>query len=152
MVGLITVEKDLAEKVKKTLSDEQVPELIFPPSFSNLSFPEKISYVNTRLADASREIEAIETGLTRFARRWVPIYRCVREWIDDRLSLLSATAATFETRMCFFINGWMPADDVPKVRSMLRDAYQGGVLVSEKEIREEDIDRVPIILKNSAYF
>ncbi len=30
LVGLITVERDLADRVKKTLSDEQVPELTFP--------------------------------------------------------------------------------------------------------------------------
>ncbi|MGD0886870.1 MAG: hypothetical protein ABSA46_18670 [Thermodesulfovibrionales bacterium] len=38
LVGLITVEKDISGKVKKSLSDEQVPELTFPAAFSGLTF------------------------------------------------------------------------------------------------------------------
>jgi len=152
LVGLITVEKELADRVKKTLSDEQVPELIFPPSFAGLSFTEKRAYVGKRIAEVSAELGRIDAELSQFARRWTPIYRSVREWIDDRLSLLFTTAAAFETRMCFFINGWMAAQDVKKVRAVLAEAFQGDVILAEKELREEDLDRVPIIMKNSPYF
>jgi V/A-type H+-transporting ATPase subunit I len=152
LVGLITVEKDLAEGVKKTLSDAQVPELVFPASFSNFSFPEKVAFVKNRIAKVTRELDGLEGGLMQFARRWTPIYRSVREWIDDRLSLLSTTASAFETRMCFFINGWMPAVDVVRVRASLARNFGGSVALAEKEIREQDLDRVPIILKNPPYF
>jgi V/A-type H+/Na+-transporting ATPase subunit I len=152
LVGLITVEKDLADRVKKTLSDEQVPELIFPPAFSSFSYSEKVAYVDKRIAENIRETEGIDAMLTQFSLRWVPIYRSVREWIDDRLSLLSTTASAFETRMCFFINGWMPARDVAAVRKNLADSYHGNVMLEEKEIREKDLGRVPIILKNPPYF
>jgi len=152
LVGLITVEKDRADRVKKTLSDEQVPELIFPPSFTGLSFPEKVAYVSKRVAEVTADIERIDGELARFTQRWMPIYRSVRDWIDDRLSLLSTTAAAFETRMCFFINGWMAAKDVKKVRGALAEAFLGDVVLAEKEMREEDLDRVPIILKNPPYF
>ena len=152
LVGLITVEKDHADRVKKTLSDEQVPELIFPPSFTGLSFPEKVKYVNTRVAEVTGDIERIDAELARFTQRWMPIYRSVRDWIDDRLSLLSTTASAFETRMCFFINGWMAAKDVKKVRGELAEAFQGDVVLAEKEMHEEDLDHVPIILKNPPYF
>jgi V/A-type H+-transporting ATPase subunit I len=152
LVGLITVEKGLAEGVKKTLSDEQVPELIFPSSFADLSFAEKVAYVKKRMAEVSAELERIDDELFQFARRWTPIYRSVREWINDRLSVLLTTAAAFETRMCFFINGWLAAQDVRKVREKLAEAFQGNVLLVEKELREEDLDHVPIILKNPPYF
>ena len=152
LVGLITVEKNIADKVKKTLSDEQVPELIFPPSFAGLSFTEKVSYVKKRIAEVSAELERINAGLSQFARQWTPIYRSVREWIDDRLSVLFTTAAAFETRMCFFINGWMAAQNVKKARADLAEAFHGDVVLAEKELREEDLDHVPIILKNPPYF
>ena len=50
LVGLITVEKELSEKVKKSLSDEHVPELIFPAAFNALSFSEKGANVRKRSA------------------------------------------------------------------------------------------------------
>jgi V/A-type H+-transporting ATPase subunit I len=152
LVGLITVEKELADRVKKTLSNEQVPELIFPPSFAGLSFTEKRASVRKRIAEVSAELGRINAELSQYARRWTPIYRSVREWIDDRLSVLFTTAAAFETRMCFFINGWMAAQDVKRVRADLAEAFRGDVILTEKELREEDLDRVPIILKNPPYF
>jgi V/A-type H+-transporting ATPase subunit I len=152
LVGLVTVEKDLAERVKKTLSDEQVPELIFPPAFSSFTFSEKVAFVEKRISEVIRESEGIDAVLKQFSLRWVPIYRSVREWIDDRLALLSTTAAAFETRMCFFINGWIPTRDVAIVKKTLADSYHGSVILDEKEILEEDLGRVPIILKNPPYF
>jgi V/A-type H+-transporting ATPase subunit I len=152
LVGLITVEKELSDRVKKTLSDEQVPELVFPPSFAELGFAEKGAYVRRKISEIAVQRERIDAELSQFATRWTPIYRSVREWIDDRLSILLTTAAAFETRLCFFINGWLAAKDVEKVRAELVKAFDGDVILQEKEIREEDMDRVPIVLKNSAYF
>jgi V/A-type H+-transporting ATPase subunit I len=76
----------------------------------------------------------------------------VKEWINDRLSLLATTMATYETRMCFFINGWMPSQDVEGLREKLVGTFGDAVLLAEKEMHEEDLGRVPIILKNSPYF
>lgn len=152
VVGLITVEKELSERVKKSLSDEHVPELTFPPAFGALGFPEKVDYVNRRIVQVSAEIDRTEQELSRLAGRWGPIYQSVRTWIEDRLSLLSATAAAFETRMCFFVHGWMPTGDVPALRKKLVQAAGPQVVVEEKEMREEDLEKVPIILKNPPYF
>jgi V/A-type H+-transporting ATPase subunit I len=152
LVGLITVEKSIADRVKKTLSDEHVPELTFPASFGTLSFPQKIAYVKERTARVSAEIDRLQEDLLRFARRWTPLYKSVREWIDDRLALLKTTASAYETRMCFFIHGWMPSRDVERLRNLMEKAFSTRIVVEEKEMREEDLERVPIVLKNPAYF
>ncbi len=152
LAGLITVEKEAADRVKRTLADEQVPELTFPAAFGGLSFPEKVAYVRRRTAEAAGEAVRVQEELDRFARRWAPLYRAVRDWTDDRLSLLRTTAAAFETRMCFFIHGWMPGRDLARLREQLHAAFGPPVVVEEQEIREEDLERVPIVLRNPAYF
>ncbi len=152
IVGLITTEKGRAERVRNALSDEHIPELSFPSSISALTFPEKITYLKRRISEVSSEIEAIDRERERFARRWLPIYHRINGWINDRLSLLKATASVFETRMCFFIHGWMPSEDVERIRGKLTDAFGGSLVLEEKEILEEDIERVPVVLRNPAYF
>ena len=74
-MGLITVEKDLSEKVKKSLSDEHVPELVFPAAFNALSFSEKGSYVRKRSTEVSVELSRTDMELSRLAQRWVQIGR-----------------------------------------------------------------------------
>lgn len=152
LVGLITVEKEMSEKVKKALTAEQVPELSFPPAITDLSFPEKVLHIERRIEEIEGNIKYAEEELVGFARRWTPIYKSVREWAGERLQILNTTAYAFETRMCFFINGWMPSRDMDRLKKRLADALSGAVVVEEKEIREEDLDRVPISLSNPAYF
>jgi V/A-type H+-transporting ATPase subunit I len=152
LVGLITVEKGISEKVKKSLSEEHVPELSFPASFSGLAFPDKVLFVGKRIDGISSECRLIRADLQRLAAQWMPIYLRVREWIQDRLTIITATASAYETRMCFFINGWMPSREVERLRESLGTAFGGKVVIDEKEMREEDLDRVPIVLKNPPYF
>jgi V/A-type H+-transporting ATPase subunit I len=152
LVGLITVEKGIADKVRRTLSEEQVPEFTFPASFSAMSFPEKMAYVRQRIAETGAEADRIQEQLDRFARRWSPLYRSARDWIDDRLSLLTTAAAAFESRMCFFVHGWMPTRDLERLRKSILEAFGPQVAVEEQELREEDLERVPIVLRNPAYF
>lgn len=152
LIGLIISEKGLSEKIRGMLSDERIPEFTFPPYLGSLTFPEKIVFLKEKIEGLNSEINALNNELERFAIRWMPIYKRVVEWIDERLSLLRATASVFETRMCFFIYGWMPSGDVTKIRRQLMDAFKGKVVIEEKEMREDDLERVPIFIKNPAYF
>lgn len=152
LVGLIAIEKDFSEKVKRSLTDERIPELSFPQSISNLTFSEKCAFVRKRVLDLNAEIASITRELERFSRRWLPIYNRVKEWLDEKLSLLKTTASVFETRMCFFINGWMASRNVEPLRGRLAEAFKGNVALEEKGMHEEDLERVPIILKNPRYF
>jgi len=152
LIGLIMVEKGLSGPLKKALSEEQVPELSFPESFGRMSFAEKLVYVNRRLEEISTELSRLNSEMELLAARWVPIYMRVREWLQDRLSLLTATASAFETRMCFFINGWLPSKDLERLRKKTDEVFGSKVVIEEKEMMEEDLDRVPIVLKNSPYF
>ncbi len=152
LVGLITIEKGISEKVKSALSDEHIPELRFPAAMGELTFQEKSVYVKKRIFELDAEIQWINGELVKFSRRWLPIYKRVKEWAEERLSLLRTAASVFETRMCFFINGWMPSGDVENLRKRLLHAFGGKVALVEKRIHEEDLERVPIVLKNPAYF
>lgn len=152
LVALITVERDLSEKIKKALSDENIPELSFPPSLSALAFPEKIKGIKIRIPEIAAEISSLTGELERFSERWMPIYKRVMEWVNERLSLLKASASVFESEMCFFIYGWIPYAGVAGLRDRLNNMFKGRVFLQEKEFREEDIERVPVVLKNPAYF
>ena len=151
-VGLITIGKKDSEKVRKALSDEQIPELGFPPSFGPLSFPEKLAYLKRKVEDLSSDIRAVDEEMANLCRRWAPIYWSVKRWVDERLSLLRTTASVFETRMCFCIYGWMPADDVRRLRGQLAASFGMQVVLEEGEILEEDLEQVPVVLKNPPYF
>lgn len=152
IAGLIALRSRDSERIKKALSDKNIPELSFPPSFSGMDFIDKVGFLRKRINELTDEIEAVNMQLDVFAGKWGAIYRKVRRWVNERLSVLKAAALAFESRMCFFIYGWMAAGDVGRLREALNSAFSGKVVLQELEVREDDIERTPIILKNPAYF
>jgi V/A-type H+-transporting ATPase subunit I len=152
IVGVIILRKEESKNIRKVLGDEYVPELTFPPALSKLSFSEKRAYLRKRISEISTKEYELNSELKKFALRWGPIYAMVREWVYDRLSVLKASTAAFETHMCFFIQGWIPSKQVEQLESEMDKKFSGRVILAEKEIREEDLERIPVILKNPSYF
>ncbi len=152
LVVLITVQKGFAERIKKLLSDERIPELTFPQPAADLTFPERIRHVRRRITEMTTEIEAIDRKLEKFASRWLTIYQRMHGWLHERLSLLRTTATIYETRMCFLIHGWIPSADMLRLKGALAAKFGGTVVVEEKEMLEEDLARVPVVIRNAPYF
>lgn len=152
IVSLIAVDKGMSDRIKSSLSDKDIPEFRFPFSFEGLTFFQKIELLRKRITDIHSEIEAADMQLDSFAIKWGAIYARVKEWADESLSVLNAAGSVFETRMCFLIYGWMAYGDVNKLRDRLSRDFSGKVVLDEMEILEEDLDRMPVILRNPLYF
>lgn len=152
LAGMITIEKSIADSVSKELTHEHVPELSFPLDFANLSLSEKITYLEAQSLKLSMDIEAIDRELANLGRRWMPLYHRVKDWIDERISLLNATASVYQTQMCFYIHGWMPSDDVGRLKAQLEASFNMQVVTEENHVREEDLEHAPTVLTNPPYF
>ncbi len=152
LAGMITIEKNIAESVSKGLSREHVPEVSFPPEFDNLSLSEKITYLEAQSLKLTMEIEEIDRRLADLARHWIPLYRRVKEWIKERNSLLTATASIYQTQLCFYLRGWMPSDDVGRLKAQLEASFGMQVVMEEQHVREKDLEHAPVVLTNPPYF
>jgi V/A-type H+-transporting ATPase subunit I len=152
LAGMITLEKDASKAVSAALTREHVPELSLPPSFEALPLSGKISYLERQVLELSRQVQAVDRELGDLGQRWGPIYRRVREWIGERISLLMATASILQTRMCFFIRGWVVSDDVARLRAQLEVSFGMQVVLEEKHLRERELEHAPVVLFNPPYF
>jgi len=152
MVGLLAVEKSRTAAVGAVLRDTRLPEYTFPESFRNLPLDRKQAYLADTAAERRRDLATVDRDLERFARRWGPIYNAADHWLAERLTIIRAEGQVFESRMCFFIYGWMPTRGVEPLRGALEGRFTGGVHLQELEIRREDLERIPVALRNPAYF
>ena len=152
LICLIILEKESAQKVRSILGEHQVPEMTFPAALTELPFLEKIRFLRTRIEDATAGLAAIDQELARFARRWGAFYARVQSWIDDRLALFANVAYLHQTGMCFFIHGWTPEEDMARLEQETSSTFGGEVVVVRKQILEQDLDQVPVTLRNSPYF
>lgn len=152
LVGLIAAPHSRSNIIRKALSDEQLPELPFPESLNSLSLPERISYLESRLAAASRSIADIDAEQERFARRWLAFYRRINQWLVERMALLTVTGSVRQTGMCFLIHGWALTSETATLEECLNTQFGGRVAVEQRAILEQDLEKVPVSLRNPPYF
>lgn len=152
IVGLITADLKMEERLRKLLFAEQVPELDLPKELAALPFRDKPAALQKLLDQVVAELQAARAEQETFAHHWLPIYRQAMAWLDERLSLYQASALAYETRQCFLINGWMPSENVEGLQQYLTNVFAGRVVLSVLELHQEDYDRVPVLLRNPLYF
>ena len=151
LIGLIATPASRGERLKEALSEEQLPELPFPASLRELPLPQRIARVGERMAATEGDMAEIDGELGRFARRWLAVYRQLDGWVAARLVLLRASAAVRETGMCFVIHGWARADEVAGLAGGLAGRFGGRVALEEQLILEQDLELVPVALRNPPF-
>ena len=151
LVGLIAAPATQSSRIKRILSEEQLPELPFPAELGNLPLPERLRRVRERVRTVEEAYAGAEAWLAGFARQWLPVYRRVDQWLGERLALLSATSVVRQTGLCFVILGWARADATPPLVRALSERFGGTVAVEELKILEQDLEQVPVTLTNPPY-
>ncbi len=152
LVGLIAATKDISEDIRILLNQKRMPEFTFPDSLQNMPFGGKVEYLRKQILDNEADLKTVNTKLAEFTRRWGPLYKAALDWVQEQLSIIQASAFSFETTMCFFIYGWMPAEKVAPLNASLQKDFGGSVVLEEIDIRTEDLERVPVVLQNPQYF
>ncbi len=152
LVGLIATDRESAATLRKALTDERVPELSMPDDLAALPLSERMAALQDKVTAQTANCRQIEAELLRFARRWLPIYRRAEAWLEERLALYRATATAYTTRLCFIIEGWLAEAEVDPLRAALNRAFAGRVVLEQQAILEEDLEQVPVMLRNPGYF
>ncbi len=152
LVGLIAATKDISEDIRSMMSEKQMPEFTFPESIRSMTFVHKVEYLQEEIRKNEADLAAVDAKLTEFTHRWGPMYKAAHDWVHEQLSIIQASAFSFETTMCFFIYGWMPSEKVAGLSACLQQQFAGSVMLEEIDIRMEDLERVPVVLQNPQYF
>jgi V/A-type H+-transporting ATPase subunit I len=152
LVGLIATDSKIAASLRETLTDEKVPELALPEELADLPLPQRITALQDRLKIQLGKCSQFEARLLEMSRRWRPIYRRAFAWLEERLALYRATATAYTTQLCFIIQGWMANDEVKPLIDDLTRAFAGRVVLEQQMILDEDLDQVPVMLRNPGYF
>jgi len=150
-IGLLTTEKRLANKLREDLRGSQIPEINLPSYLDRLPLPEKVKAAQARQDELSAQVASIDNELIEMSRKWRAIYQPVQSWLGQRLSLLRTSASLYETGRCFVLFGWVPSGAVAGLRHALAKHHGDAIVLEEREILKQDLDTVPVVLRNPTY-
>ncbi|MEJ2197526.1 MAG: V-type ATPase 116kDa subunit family protein, partial [Desulfuromonadales bacterium] len=126
--------------------------LSLPEELVGLPLPQRIMALHDQLKTQLGQCSQLDGRLMDMSRRWRPIYRRALVWLEERLALYRATATAYTTRLCFIVQGWMANHDVARLQDDLNRSFSGRVVLEQLAILEEDLDQVPVMLRNPGYF
>ena len=150
--GLLTTEKELADRLKEGLRGNQIPEVQLPDYLANLPLPGKLEAARARREVLATDLATLDREAREFATAWRGMYANVLAWLRHRLALLRSSAEVYETDRCFVLFGWMPTARVEGLRRTLQEQHGEAMVVEEKEILRKELEDVPVELRNSPYF
>ncbi len=83
--------------------------------------------------------------------KWYLRLTTVRDVLTDKIDEISAIPKFGQTEYAFVITGWVPVEDLPKLRGEISASFGDDVIVNQKEITEKDMAETPVALDNPSY-
>ena len=148
---ILTYQKDYDEGVRGLLSEEGISEIKLPADYAGLPFFDALKEMVRKKEEIPKEITDIEAELNRLSDEW---YWKIEELIDvlkDLIDEFKTLDYCTGTKYCFFIFGWVPKSYLPKLSSAIKERFDDRVVIRELEIMEEEIERVPVSIKNPKF-
>lgn len=140
---------DDEEKIKGFFTKAGVNELKLPSTVASLNMAEAVSQLKEKSRRLPEMISEISKRISEISRQEGPVFEAYRLMVGDELARLQAKEELPEGRFTFYLQGYLPAEDLPSLKEMLYKKFGDRVTVQVLEIGHHDAPNVPVILKNS---
>ncbi|NLT35896.1 MAG: hypothetical protein GXX83_08360 [Gaiellales bacterium] len=148
MALLILITSRVAKRVEQILRDARVQEIPVPASYQARSLAEAVPRMLERLTEVSEEMAQVRRQLAELADRHREELARARDAFRDRLAELEALPVSGATRHAFVVEGWVPEEELDRLRTRVRDHCQGMVVVEEVRLPGPELVQAPVVLRN----
>ncbi len=145
---LIVYPEHLYDEIEELLKQEDVTRLRIPPEFGEGPSDDALIAMSRRLSAIPKEIDAIDEEIALFAGKWQDKLIAWRAAVLDKYDAYNVLSHFGETDWTNVIIGWVPTQDVEKVRNALKERIGNAVLVNQLPVTHDMEKRAPTALKN----
>jgi len=150
--AIIMFASDAAEAVRRLLWEEKVNEVRLPESIAETPFEQALSELHVRKQKIPYQLEEVERQLDELGSVWWSKVRAVRDVLLDHSEELKRIGQFGETDYTFVVRGWIPNRELDELEKLLLKRFSGEVMTETLEVKDLDIDHVPVALENSSFF
>lgn len=148
-IGIVlTYQKDYDKEVMRLISEEGISEITLPMEYTNIPFFDALRLMLTKKEGIPHELSGIEKELELLSQRWYwEVYGLI-SILEDLVNEFKALSYCLITNYTFFISGWVPEDYLPQLKDEIKNGFGESVVIRELEIREDEIEKVPVFIRN----
>jgi len=152
LAAVLLVPAREAGRVEGLLLRAGVDEMPLPPGVEGHTPAEALAGLGARRAALERELGGLDTRRAALVREHGLELGQARAAVGDRLMGMTARRLAAETPHTFVLEGWLPADDRPRLAAQLARRVPGPVVLEEVEREEWEGEPAPVVLRNPRLF
>lgn len=146
---ILIVDRAYSAAARALLTEEGVSRIKLPGMLESLPFADSLVLMRERLTTLPQSIEQAQARVASFLNGHFQEINSLIVELENRTSQLDIIDQFGETRYTFVVAGYLPADEVEDLRSLLVSRYEGAVIIDEVPINPHEYAQVPVQLKNT---
>lgn len=151
LAALLLYPVSFAGDVKRRVFGNKVRPIKPPEKYERSSFASTLKALFMREREIMMEIKRIQSRLDDLSAAW----RSRLEMAADALSRLTGPLRTqgsiAGSQMSFWLSGWVPQADLPRLEQVLCEQFGGAVVVYSQKPAREDFPSTPVKLSNRSW-
>ena len=145
---IVVFNRQYSEPVHKFLAMENVNQIRLPSEFKDVPFDVAYDQIKERRQSLPTDLNDVAAELEDMSNTWQLKLTTVRDVLTDKVDEISAIPKFGRTEYAFVITGWVPANEVNKVRKAMAAEWGDEIIVEQTEISEKDFGDTPVALRN----
>jgi V/A-type H+/Na+-transporting ATPase subunit I len=145
-IGIFPLE--LVSQVEGFIKNEKVDQLILPEEYAYLSTEEALHHIEKKVELNHDELKKIDESMSRIAKKWILSLKLWQMICQDKIDELEVYLKLGETDYTFTIFGWIPRDDVLKLKDILENEFKHDISLNIIEIPKQLKTIIPVKMKN----
>ncbi|OGP30325.1 MAG: hypothetical protein A2073_07020, partial [Deltaproteobacteria bacterium GWC2_42_11] len=152
IIGIvITYPRQYDTRVEALISTEDISEIKLPHRYVDMTLFDALKVMIRRREEIPEMVLEIDSRLKELSRQWHAKLDNLMRFVRDTVDELKTLAYCGHTRFAFVIFGWIPKDDFPVLTGAVKKRFGDKVMVCEVGIREDEIDLIPVYIKNPGF-
>ncbi|MBI5287255.1 MAG: hypothetical protein HY878_06675 [Deltaproteobacteria bacterium] len=145
---VVTYPRTYDSPVRALIAEEAISEIRLPRGYEDLTFFEALKMMVKRKGGIPQEIEGVNNSLKELSNQWASTVEGLIEVLQDAIDEVKVLTYCAQTHFAFIIMGWVPADTYPVLANTIAGRFGDRVMVREVEVRAEEVDLIPVYIKN----
>ncbi len=145
---LIVFPEKFTAEIEALLGREDISRLRLPAELGEGSPDVVLAALVRRMASIPEQVKDINRDLATLAAQWRDRLAAWRAALQDAIEASRVLPRFGETDLTFVLAGWIPARDIERVETTLRDNVGNAVFIQKLKMTPEMKKRAPVILQN----
>jgi len=146
--AIVVFNKIFSKQVHEFLAFENVNQVRLPDNLAGRPFDDVYAQMKQRRKEIPGELTEIKAQLRELSKNWYLRLLAISDVLVDRLDQLKVLSQLGSTDYSFVVTGWVPTNELPRVREALDDAFTGNVMINEVHVSHHDMEDAPVALSN----